>query len=343
MGFLLYYFVIPFIICIACLIFTERITKGRCGQIEYAIIMLVVGVLQVSISYYPKISWRNLYLAPFALLLLLCINIHFSAKRYNDAVIDGDGTNRSLIYISPVSNAILVLGFFILFWGYFIIDEPRIPYLVLLISLNIIPIAVLCSKEHDINIKHGDIPVNYRNFLRELYADKMVNLINIDVNYIHINDFEYAVKHYQNKYIITAYRDIDREHLLTKYLKEKGIHQLGFHYRNAYFELTGEEYVKMIAEIKTFENVMVINYPFIVINDVNIFIRNNGIRYGVVLLKEDREKLSNEMRKLKSISKERENERYVCYEGLKKEEIIGWIKKGQSSLSRRFYSHADSR
>jgi uncharacterized membrane protein YhaH (DUF805 family) len=333
MGYLLYYVVLPLVICIACLIFTERITKGRCGQAEYAVVMLAVGAAQIYVSYYPNISWRNIYAAPLVLLLLLCVNIHFSAKRYNDAVIDEDETNRSLIYIAPVSNALLVVGYYMLFWGFYRMDEPRIPYLILLITLNSIPIAVLWFKEHDITIKQSDVPVNYQSFLRELYAGKTVYLISIDDDYIHINDFEYAVKHYHDGYVITAYRDIDREHLLTKYLKDRGIHRLGFHYPNAYFELTDEEYVTMVAEIKTFENVMVINYPFIVINDVPVFIRNNGMKYGVVLLKEDREKLSNEIRKLKRVSKERENERYVSYEGLTKKEIIGWLKKRQPSLA----------
>jgi hypothetical protein len=325
MGYLLYFFLLPLTICIACLIFTEKITKGRCGQIEYAVIMLIVGILQVSISYCPNIYWRNLYLSPFALLLLLCINIHFSAKRYNDMVVDEYEYIKYLIYSSPVSTAISVLGYFILYLRFYRMDEPRIPYLVLLIAVNIIPITALCFRESEINIKQSDIPVNYRTFLRELYADNMVNLININDDYIYINNFEYSVKHYQDRYVITAYRDIDNEHLLTKYFKEKGIHQQGFHYKNAYFELTDEEYGNMIAEIKTLKNVIFIKYPFLVINNVNIFIRNNGIKYSVVLLKADKEKLSNEVNKLKRVSKERENERYVCYEGLKKKEIIWWM------------------
>ena len=154
-----------------------------------------------------------------------------------------------------------------------------------------------------------------------------MNIINIDDNYIYINNFEYSIQHYQKRHVITAYRDIDNEHLLTKYFKEKGIHRLGFHYRNAYFELTDEEYADMITEIQTMENVIFIDYPFLVINNVNIFIRKNGIKYSVVLLKSDREQLNNEINKLKNISKETENEEYVCYAGLKREDITGWIKR----------------
>jgi len=329
-AFFLIFFLFPLIVCIICLIITSKITRGRCGQIEYAIIIVIISILQISIAYYPEIYYYNFYLAPFVLLLLFCINIHFSTKRYNDMVIDEDEYVKYLIYISPVSTAIIFLGYLILTFESYgeSYDKSRMPYLVVLILANIIPLAALCFRKSDINIKNGDVPVNYRNFFRELYPDNMVNIISINDDYIHINDFEYSIQHYQDGHVITAYRDIDNEHLLTKYFKEKGIHQLGFHYRNAYFELTDEEYSNMIAEIKTMKNVIFIDYPFMVIKNVNIFIRKNGIKCYVVLLKEDKEKLNDELDKLKSISKEMENEKYVCYARLKREDIIGWIKNG---------------
>ena len=288
--------------------------------------MIIVILFQISISYYPVLGYRNIYLSPFILLLLFCINIHFSTKRYNDAVVVIEEGDNFLIYYSPVLNSILFLIHFILLGGFWRMHEPQILYLILLILANIIPITILCFKESDIKIKNGDIPINYINFLSELYLDKIVNIININDDYIYINNFEYSVKHYQNRHIITAYRNIDNEVLLTKYFKEKGINRLSFHYKYVYFELTDEEYFNMIADIKTFENVIYIDHPFMVINNVNIFIRNNGIKYSVVLLKSDREKLNNETDKLKNISKEKENEEYVGYEKIKKKDIISWIK-----------------
>jgi hypothetical protein len=281
--------------------------------------MIIVSVLQISVAYYPEIYYHNFYLAPFVLLLLFCVNIHFSAKRYNDMVVDEDEYVKYLIYIAPVATAIIFLGYAILHLESYRINEPRISYLAALILANIIPLAALCFRESDINIKNGDVPVNYIKFLRKLYEDNIVNIININDNYLYINNFEYSIQHYQNRHVITAYRDIDNEHLLTKYFKDKGIRQLGFHYRTAYFELTDEEYGNMIAAIKAMKNVIFIDYPFIVINDVKIFIRNNGIKYSIVLLKEDKGKL-------KSIPKKIENEKYVCYAGLKREDIIGWVK-----------------
>jgi len=292
--------------------------------------MIIVGILQICAAYYPHIYWKNYYLAPFVLLLLLCINIHVSAKRYNDMVVDEDEYIKYLIYIAPVSTAIIFLGYLMLTferYGEFY-DKSRMPYLITLISANIIPLAALCSRESDINIKNDDVPVYYRKFLRKLYEDKIVSIININNDdYMYINDFEYSIEHYKYGHVITAYSDIDKEYLLTKYFREKGIQQLGYHYRSAYFELKDEEYGNMIADIKAMKNVIFINYPFIVIKDVNIFIRKNDMRYGVVLLKEDREKLHNELDALKTISKERENENYVCYAGLKREDITGWIKR----------------
>jgi hypothetical protein len=285
--------------------------------------MIIVSALQIAIAYYPEIYYHNFYLAPFVLLLLFCINIHFSTKRYNDMVVDEDEYVKYLIYIAPAATAIIFLGYSILTFERYdeSYDKSRMPYLIALILANIIPIVALWSRESNINIKNGDVPVNYRNFFRELYEDKIVNIINISDDYMYINNFEYAIQHHQNRHVITAYRDIDNEHLLAKYFKEKGIHRLGFHYRNAYFELTDEEYSHMIAEIKAMKNVMLIDYPFIVINNVKVFIRSNGIKYSIVLLKENKEKL-------KIISKERENEEYVCYAGLKREDIIGWVKNG---------------
>ena len=319
------YIFIPLIICAVCLIITEKITKGRCGRTEYAIIMIIVNVFQISISYYPLLMHKDIWLAPFVLLALFCINIHFSTKRYNDAVIEK--SDKYLVYFSPVSTSILFVGHFALFLSFFILNEPRVLYLLLLIAVYIIPMVALCFKENDISIKNTDVPVKYRSVLSELYLDKNVNLVIINDDFISINNTEYSIRYYQNKRIITSNRYFDSENILAKYLIEKGLQRLGFHYKNVYFELTDEIYSNMIAEIKNMENVILIEYPFLIINNVNIFIRKNGMKYSIVFLKQDKEKLINEINNLKKISKERENEEYVCYEGIKRKEIIWWIKQ----------------
>ena len=144
-------------VCIVCLIITSKITRGRCGRIGYAITMIIVGILQISVAYYPNIYYHNFYLSPFVLLLLLCINIHVSAKRYNDMVVDEDEYIKYLIYISPVSTAIIFLGHLILTFESYgeSYDKSRMPYLIALILANIIPLAALCFRESDINKKNG--------------------------------------------------------------------------------------------------------------------------------------------------------------------------------------------
>jgi hypothetical protein len=101
---------------------------------------------------------------------------------------------------------------------------------------------------------------------------------------------------------------------------------LGFHYRNKYFELTDEEYDNMITEIKNMENVIFINNPYILIDEIKIFIRSDVKYYSVILLKTDKEKLNDEINLLKNISKEIENEKYICYKRITKKNIIQWIK-----------------
>ena len=324
MSFLLVFFIFPLTICIVCFIITEKITKGRCGQTGYAVIIIVVSVLQIAVSYYyPVLEYKNIYLVPFVLLALFCVNVHFSTKRYNDAVTDK--YEKYLVYLSPVSTSILFLGYLVTHFESYI-NEPRIIFLLLLIGANVIPVTILCLKKSDIDIKNNDVPINYRSVLNELYLDKIVNLISINDDSICINNFEYSIKHYQNRHIIASNKYIDNENLLAKFLKEKDIQKFGSHYKNMYFELTDDEYSSMIAEIKNMKNVIFIDYPFLVINNVNIFIRKYGTKYSVILLKPDKEKLNNEIIELEKISKKRENEKYVCYENIKKENIVLWMK-----------------
>jgi hypothetical protein len=83
----------------------------------------------------------------------------------------------------------------------------------------------------------------------------------------------------------------------------------------------------MIADIKNMKDVIFINYPFLVINNVNIYIRNDGKKCSMVFLKEDKEKLYYENNLLKNISKKAENDKYICYSKIKKEDIILWVQK----------------
>ena len=328
-------------ICMVALTITKKITKGRCGQIEYAIIIIVVCAFQVIISYKPGIIDDTiLYLTgqyyytrippdQYILLLLFCINIHVSTKRFNDAITNAN--DRYLVYISPLLNTVIYVGYYICFGGFYQLNEPRIPFLVLLILANIIPAVTLFSKESDIDIKSTDIPVNYKNFFSELYIDKNISVVSISDKYIYINNFIYSVSHYYDKHVITSYRDIGSEHLLTKYFMEKGIHRLVLHYKNVYYELTDKEYRDMIAAIKALDDVIYIDYPFVVVNNVNVFIRRYETRYCVVLSVSDKENFINESNMLKRISKKTENKQYICYHWIKKDDILRWIQKCMAS------------
>jgi len=308
-------------------------TKGRYGKTEYLIKIMIISAFQVFLSYSPEFLydfltsvhlWRFYYWLQYALYFFFCVNIYVSTKRLNDSV--NDGNNNYLLYFSPIPTAIIYFGYYF-FSGLaeYYTNKPRFGFLSFLVFANIIPVIILDMKEYDINIKKTDVPVNYIDIFGSLF--KEISLIEINKDSIHVNNFRFSLRHYQNKHSIISFREVDNDNILIKYLKEKGIEKLGFHYHNKYFELTNEEYNGMIAVIKNMKNVIFVNYPFIVINDVNVYIRNEGIKCSVVLKKEENEKLYNEVFLLKNISKKAENETYICYSEIKKKDIVLWVQK----------------
>jgi hypothetical protein len=84
----------------------------------------------------------------------------------------------------------------------------------------------------------------------------------------------------------------------------------------------------MINDLKNRKDVIFVNYPYIVVNNVNIYIRNDGIKYSVVFFKDDQERIYYENNMLKNISKKAGNDKYICYSEIKKKDIILWIQKG---------------
>jgi hypothetical protein len=193
--------------------------------------------------------------------------------------------------------------------------------------MNIIPIINFAPKKTDINIKDGEVPADYIDIFGRLYIDNDINVIKIDTDYIYINDFQLSIKHNPNKYVITSYRDTDNEHFFTKYLMKTGIQKFGFHYMNTYYEFTDEEYDNMIAKMKKMKNVIFIDYSYMVINDVNVFVRKDGTKYGVTLLKSDRDKFYNEINLLNKISEKTENAQYEYYRGIKKDDLLWFVKQ----------------
>jgi hypothetical protein len=193
--------------------------------------------------------------------------------------------------------------------------------------MNIIPIFNLAPKKSRIDIKDEDVPVDYIDIFGRLYLDNNINIIKIDKHYIYINNFQFSIKHFRNKYIITSYRDIDNEHFFTKFIMEKGIRKLGFHYMNTYYEFTTEEFNSLIEKIKILKNVIYIKHPFMVINNVNVIVRKDGAHYGVALLKSDRKYLISVINLLEVIAEKTENENYVYYKSIKKENLIWWVKQ----------------
>jgi len=324
------FFIIPLGILAAVFILIKRLTKGRYGKTEYLIKIFIVSILQVFFSYKPEFYYfyfrfRYFYLLEYVLYIIFFINIYVSTKKLNDAV--NDGNNNYLLYFSPIANLIIYLGYY-LFMGLaerYVFNEQRPGFLSALILANIIPIITLYLKDYDINIKRTDVPVKYRDIFGNF--DKDYFLIEINNDCIYTGNFRFSVRHSQNKHSIISFKDIDNENILIKYLMEKGIERLGFHYHNKYFELTDEEYNDMISGIKNMKNVIFINYPYMVIKDVNIYIRNDGVRCAVVLKKKENEKLYNEVYLLKNISKKAENEEYICYSEIRKKDIIWWIQK----------------
>lgn len=317
---------VPPVICIASLIVTQKLTKGRCGQDEYAIAIVIVIALQVAVSYYPLfLGLGRGFLSPFILLLLFCINIHASTKRFNDAITEE--YDKTLIYCSPVANLVLVMANYmsLVLLSDVAMKEPRIVYLALLVLANALPAYALYSRASDISIKEGDIPVNYIQLFSDLYLNEIANVIVIGSDHMCINNSEYSIDHYQNKHTITSHKN-NNDTILENYFKEKNINKLGLHYVKTYFELTDNEYSVMINDMRGFKNVIYIHHPFVVINGVNVFIRKYGTRYCMVLLKSDRETLNYEINVLKNIATETENEEYVCYRGIKKNDIIEWVK-----------------
>jgi hypothetical protein len=248
-----------------------------------------------------------------------------STKRFNDAEIDKNGW--ILLYLSPVSTLILFFVHFYLFFGFYRIHEPRFFYLSLLVLMNIIPILNLAPKKSRIDIKDEDVPIDYIDLFGRLYLDNNINIVKIDKHYIYINNFQFSVKYFQYKYIVTSYRDIANEHFFTKFIMENGISKLGFHYMNTYYEFSNEEYNNMIEKIKTLKNVIYIKHPFMVINDTNVLLRKDGAQYGVALLKSDRKYLISVINLLEVIAEKTENENYVYYKGIKKEKLIWWVKQ----------------
>ena len=330
------YVLSPLVVCITLLISVNKLTKTRCGQIKYTIIIIIVSACQVVIAYYPFFPFLSDTLKIiFLLFFLFCINMHVSTKRFNDA--ETDKNDWILLYLAPVATLILFFVHFYLFFGVDRIDQPRTFYLSFLIVMNVIPIFKFAPKKSSINIKDTDVPVDYIDIFGKLYLDNDINIIKIDTHYIYINDFQFSIKQFQNKYIITSYRDIDNEHFFTKFIMENGIRKLGFHYMNTYYEFTDKEYDNLIAKIKALKNVIYIKHPYMVINNVNVMLRKDGTRYGVVLLKSDRKYVIAEINLLEVISEKTENEEYVYYKGIKKEDLIWWVKQLPGQIESRLF------
>jgi hypothetical protein len=238
-----------------------------------------------------------------------------------------DKADVFMVYLSSMSTLVLYLVHYIIFLGAYRLSEPRVFYLTCLILMNIIPILNLATKKSDINIRFGEVPADYIDIFGKLYMDSDINIIKIDTHYVYINDFQFSFKHDKNKYVITSYRDTDNEHFFTKYIMHNGIQKLGFHYMNTYYEFTEEEYNNTIAKIKNLKNVIYINHPFMVINNINVLVREDGTQYSVVLLKSDRDKFYNEINLLDKISEKEESNQYVCYKGIEKKNLIWWVKQ----------------
>jgi hypothetical protein len=312
----------PLSVCLVAFYIINIITKGRCDKKNYLITAVTISILHIIILYpviFYYLFFRFFYLTQFILLLLFCVNAYISIKRFYDSVTSEN--KKFIAYLSSIVN--LLLYFFI---SAFVNGLIQLGFVIftIIILINIIPIVILYSKEKDINIKPTDISVNYRLIFNKYCGDKHV--VEMDEDNIYINNFKFSLKHTINRHTFTSYNGIDNN-LLVKYFKENGIRKLGIHYMSVYYDLTDAEYDKMLTDIKSMENVVFIEYPFVIFRDKKIFIRKDGGKYSITFLTEDKEKLRYEIGMLNNISKKKENEKYVCCDGLKIENIIWWINK----------------
>jgi len=246
----------PLSICLVAFFIINKVTKGRCEKKEYLITVIIVIILQVFILYpllFYFFFFKSFYLLCLVLMLLFCVNIYISIKRFYDSVISEN--KKFIAYLSPLINLFIYLFALVEVCGFF---KPKV-YLfsfILLTLINIIPIIILYSKDKDINIKPTDIPINYRLIFSKYCKDKYI--VKIAEDYIYINYFRFSVSHTVNRHTITSYNGIDNDNLLVKYFKENGIRKLGIHYMSIYYDLTDVEYNKMLVDIKSMENVIFI-------------------------------------------------------------------------------------
>ena len=180
--------------------------------------------------------------------------------------------------------------------------------------VGIILTIMLFIRKSSIDLNEYDEAINYRKII------KGKHFLNICKNKIYFDDIEFNMEHYLGKYTIKISKYIENnifsEYLLHNYSSEK---------ENIY-ELVSIKDSDFLKIIKKLDLVLLYEFQYIKLKEYIMFIRYYNFGYSIIINKEEHKLTKNMIDTFDFPGAYSENDKYIYYNNITKEEIMIWIK-----------------
>lgn len=178
----------------------------------------------------------------------------------------------------------------------------------------------LFFKKGDRGINEYDEAINYKKYLNRKHCIDIYDKMFI------INNEEYNYERYMKKYSIrvSGYekRDVFIEYLIKNYpSKEERIHRTGNLFKT--IEIAEDEFNDLIGKM---DFIIIKNSIYVKIKDFEVFIRRENFKYTIILDKNINNISKESLCMLKIPGQYFEDEEYIIYNKINKDELLIWIK-----------------
>lgn len=186
--------------------------------------------------------------------------------------------------------------------------------------LTIIPIIgliltiILFTKKSNIEPNEYDEAIKYQNFC------KGKHIINIFRDRLMFDDIEFRIDYYLKKMIIKIIDDSDNNIFSDYLFKNYQSRKENFYY---IVEIVSTDFLEILKKL---ELIVLYESKYIKIMDYKLFIRYYNFRYDIIINKEDHQLTKEIIDTFNFPGAYFEDEKYIYYNGLTKEELIEWIK-----------------
>jgi hypothetical protein len=176
-------------------------------------------------------------------------------------------------------------------------------------------IVSLCFKEGDIGINEYDEPIKYKKLLKnnefiDIFKDRMF-----------VDNEEFIYELYLDGMTIYLSDYSDKRNILVKYLLEHCGYRQEAHRK--IFEMKSDKFAEIVKEL----NLITLRESFyIVLKNIEIFIRKEDYKYTVIMISDDTKKIPNDIKALEAGSEKTRNETYLCYKKIEKDALLRWLK-----------------